>query len=124
MNKTISASEIRGWLLGLLILLLIPASAFAQNQRTVTGTVSDETGEPLIGATVKVVGQPIGAATDFDGRYTLKIPADAKQLTVSYVGYNNLIVNITSNVKNITMKPNSKIWDEIEIGRASCRERV
>src|SRR3712207_8886891 len=50
MNKTISASEIRGWLLGLLILLLIHASAFAQNQRTVTGTVSDETGEPLIGA--------------------------------------------------------------------------
>src|SRR3712207_5229107 len=115
MNKTISASEIRGWLLGLLILLLIPASAFAQNQRTVTGTVSDETGEPLIGATVKVAGQPIGAATDFDGRYTLKIPADAKQLTVSYVGYNNLIVNITSNVMNITMKPNSKILDEIVV---------
>ena len=70
MDKAVCASEIKSWLLGLILtILFIPVSAFAQNQRTVTGTVSDETGEPLIGATVKVVGEPIGVATDIDGHF-------------------------------------------------------
>ena len=97
MDKAIGYAESRSWLLGVILsILLIPVSAYAQNQRTVTGTVMDESGEPLIGASVKVVGEPIGAATDLDGRYTLKVPAAAKQLTFSYVGYKNLTVHITS----------------------------
>jgi iron complex outermembrane receptor protein len=96
-------------------MLLLPVSAFAQNQRTVTGTVSDETGEFLIGATVKVVGEPIGASTDLDGRYTLKVPATAKQLSFSYVGYNNLVVDITSDVLDVTMEPNNEILDEVVV---------
>ena len=116
MYKTECASEVRSRLLGLLLaILLIPVSAFAQNQRTVTGTVIDETGEPLIGATVKVVGEPIGTATDLDGQFSLNIPASAKQLVVSYVGYDNLTVDITSDVLNITMKQNSEILDEVVV---------
>ena len=116
MNNTIGHVEIRGLLLRLLFsLLLIPVSAYAQNQKTVTGTVIDETGEPLIGATVKVVGKSIGAITDFDGHYSLTVPADTKQLSFSYVGYKDYIADITSNVINVTMKPNSKVLDEVVV---------
>ena len=116
MDKAIGNAEIRSWLLGLIIsILLIPVSAYAQTQKTVTGTVIDETGEPLIGATVKVVGEPICASTDFDGHYVLKIPTTAKQLAFSYVGYDNLIVDITSDVIDVTMRPNSEVLDEIVV---------
>lgn len=116
MNNTIGHVEIRGLLLRLLFsILLMPVSAYAQNQKTVTGTVIDETGEPLIGATVKVVGKSIGAITDFDGHYSLTVPADTKQLSFSYVGYKDYIADITSNVINVTMKPNSKVLDEVVV---------
>lgn len=116
MDKAIGYAESRSWLLGVILsILLIPVSAYAQNQRTVTGTVMDESGEPLIGASVKVVGEPIGAATDLDGRYTLKVPAAAKQLTFSYVGYKNLTVHITSNVIDVTLKPNNEVLDEVVV---------
>lgn len=116
MDKAIGNVELRSWLLGILFsILLIPVSAYAQTQRTVTGTVIDETGEPLIGATVKVVGESIGASTDIDGHYTLKVPATAKQLAFSYVGYDNLVVDITSDVIDVTMKPNSEVLDEVVV---------
>lgn len=116
MSKTIGNAEVRSWLLGLLLsILLIPDSAYAQTQRTVTGTVIDETGEPLIGATVKVVGEPAGASTDIDGHYSLKTTTAARQLTFSYLGYDNLTVDITSDIMNVTMKTNSEILDEVVV---------
>lgn len=96
-------------------ILLIPVSAYAQIQRTVTGTVIDESGDPLIGATVKVVGEHIGVSTDLDGHYTLKIPATAKQLSFSYVGYENLVVDVTSDVIDVTMTPDSEVLDEVVV---------
>lgn len=116
MERAINATELRRWLLGIfLAMLLMPVPAFAQNLRTVTGTVIDETGEPLLGATVRVTGETIGTATDLDGRFTLKIPQSARQLTVSYVGYDNLTVDITSDAMTITMKPNSELLDEVVV---------
>lgn len=116
MNKTICAAERRRWVLGLfLALLLMPVSAFAQNQRTVTGTVYDENGEPLIGAVVKVVGEATGAATDIDGRYALRVPPGAARLEVTYVGYDKLVVDIGSDVVDITMKPNSALLEEVVV---------
>jgi len=60
-------------------------SAFAQNQ-TVTGTVLDENGEPVIGATVTVAGTKTATITDFDGNYKLSVPKGAK-VTITYIGY-------------------------------------
>lgn len=116
MNKSIGATRIRSRLLGLfLAILFIPVSVFAQSQRTVTGTVNDETGEPLIGATVQIVGTTIGTSTDFDGKFSLKVPATGKQLHVVYVGYNPITVDITSDVINLTMKPNAEALDEVVV---------
>lgn len=70
--------------IGLLALLAMPA--FAQNQ-TFKGTVVDEAGEPIIGASVVVEGQKgMGTVTDFDGNYSLQAPKNAK-VTISYIGF-------------------------------------
>ncbi len=57
------------------------------SQRRITGTVRDELGDPLIGATVQVVGTVTGALTDAEGRFTLDIPNDNAMIMVSFVGY-------------------------------------
>ena len=71
-------------------------------QRTITGTVTDgETGDPLIGASVLVIGTSTGAVTDFDGKYSINIPEDATELEFSYTGYTATRIAIgTSNVVN------------------------
>lgn len=74
----------------------VAASVYAQTQRTVTGTVVDEMGESIIGASVKVANAPVGVITDFDGKFTLKVPSKTKQLIISYVGYITQTVDITS----------------------------
>ena len=107
---------VRNVLLGILFtILLIPVTAKAQNQRTVTGTVTDETGEPLIGAMVKITDQNIGTVTDIDGNFTLNVGANAKSLTVSYVGYMATTVAITPGDMKITLRSNSELLDEVVV---------
>lgn len=116
MKPTEGATGIKGWILGFLFsILLLPASVNAQNQQTVTGTVIDETGEPLIGATIKVIGHNIGVATGVDGRFSMSVPGEAKQLMVSYVGYDNLTADITPGEMTFRMKPNSEVLDEVVV---------
>jgi hypothetical protein len=55
-------------------------------QKEITGNVTDSSGEPLPGATVMVKGTTIGTITDVDGNFTLRIPANAQTLQVSFVG--------------------------------------
>lgn len=99
----------------LLALVLLPVAAYAQTQRTVTGTVVDESGEPLIGATVMAVGANAGTATDIDGQYSLRVPQSVRQLVFSYVGYDNLTADIKSDVLNVTMRTNSELLDEVVV---------
>ena len=67
-------------------MMLAPSMAQAQTQ-TVKGTVLDETGEPVIGATIKIAGQAQGGVvTDFDGNYEIAVPENAK-ITITYIGY-------------------------------------
>ena len=67
------------------MMLMFSASALAQN-KTMTGTVVDELGEPVIGATVTVEGTKIATITDMDGNYSVSAPAGSK-VTISYIGY-------------------------------------
>ena len=66
-------------------MLMFSASAVAQNQ-TVSGTVLDELGEPVIGATVTVDGTKNATVTDLDGNYKIQAPKGAK-VTITYIGY-------------------------------------
>lgn len=115
MEKAKFAAEIRHRVLAMLmVLMMLPASAFAQ-LRTVTGTVTDETGEPLIGATVKVAGTSIGAVTNIDGEYSVRIPADARELTFSYVGYSTVTRPADADVIDVQLLPNSEVLDEVVV---------
>ena len=71
-------------LVTLFLLCLFPMGALAQN--VVKGTVNDEAGEPIIGATVKVKGSNAGSITDFDGKFSVQAASNAT-LEISYVGY-------------------------------------
>src|SRR5665648_14904 len=68
-----------------LLMVLMTGMAFAQ-KKAITGAVTDQTGSPIPGVTVIVKGTSIGVVTDFDGKYTLSVPADAKVLNFSFVG--------------------------------------
>lgn len=96
-------------------ILLLPASVYAQTQRTVTGTVVDEMGESIIGASVKVANAPVGVITDFDGKFTLKVPSKTKQLIISYVGYITQTVDITSDVIHVKMRTDNQLLEEVVV---------
>lgn len=72
----------------LLLFLAMSVSVVLYGQRTVSGTVTDVDGEPLIGANVTVVGEDgYGTITDFDGYYELQVPEGADMLLISYTGF-------------------------------------
>lgn len=81
----------------------------------ISGTVVDETGEPLIGATVMDAKSKTGAATDIDGRFTLTVKLPA-QLTISYIGYETQSVKVT-NTQELTVKlsQNKQMLDEVVV---------
>ncbi|MDE5661008.1 MAG: SusC/RagA family TonB-linked outer membrane protein, partial [Muribaculaceae bacterium] len=92
-----------------------PAPAAAQQTvMTVSGVIVDESGEPLIGASVTVKGQPGGAVTDIDGKYSIKAQSGAT-LVVSYVGYKPKEVKVTGNVVNITMTEDTSLLNEVVV---------
>lgn len=104
----------------LLVTCMLPALA---QKITVHGTVVDETGEALIGATVMEKGTTTGTATDFDGKFELNVPAQAT-LTVSYVGYDaqEVAVNGQTNL-HIVMKENATMLnDVVVIGYGSVKK--
>ena len=76
---------------------MFSASALAQNQ-TVSGTVLDELGEPVIGATVTVEGEKTATITDMDGNYKIAVPK-GKKITISYIGYMPMTVAPGGTVK-------------------------
>ena len=64
------------------------------DDKVITGVITDDSGEPLIGANVLVKGTSIGTITDIDGSFTLSVPNDATTLVISYAGYEDKEVSI------------------------------
>ena len=67
-------------------------AAFSQG-RTVSGTVTDDTGEPMVGMTVFITGTTTGVPTDIDGRYSIRV-TDGASLTFSYLGYRTQVITV------------------------------
>ena len=101
---------------GLAFLLLLCASmAFAQTG-TVTGTVTDASGEPLIGVNVLVKGTAMGAITDFNGKYAIQqVPANAI-LVFSYIGFSNQEIAVSNQrVINAQLREDTQRLDEVVV---------
>ena len=106
----------------LFLLCMIP---LGMNAQTVKGTVSDESGEPIIGATVKVLGSNEGAITDFDGNYSVKAASDAT-LNFSYVGYVSQQVKVGGKTTiNVTLtEDNTTLNDVVVIGYGTMKKKL
>jgi len=84
--------------------------------KTITGTVTDEFGESLIGVNIAVKGTTIGTQTDVDGSFELSIPDDATTLVFSYLGYVTMDVDVsTQSVVNIIMEEEATALDEVVV---------
>ena len=92
------------------------SAAFAQSGgRTITGKVTDDTNEPLIGVNVLVAGTAVGTITDFDGNYSLTVPDGAKELQFSYIGYASQTIAIKGNVLNVQLQPDSQVLSDVVV---------
>ena len=105
-----------------MLMLCISVHVVAQN-KTITGRVSNEQGEPLSGATVSVKNQAVSTQTDAGGNFSLALPANAKSLVVSYVGMEPLEISIgTKNNFSVSLKPAvTTLSDVVAIGYGTVR---
>ena len=104
--------------------LLFSVLSFAQT--TVTGTVNDESGLPLPGANIIVVGTSSGAISDFDGKFTLKVSQNPPfTIQVSSIGFETSTQEITSNNQDITVAlVEGSVLDEVVISASRTPERI
>jgi len=105
--------------------LLLSLAGFAQT-RTVTGTVTSETGEPVPGASVKAVGTTTGTSTDAQGSFALSVPPSVTQLEISFVGYATQKVSIAGKESvTVQLQPSSaEALDEVVvIGYGQVRKK-
>ncbi len=111
--------------LSLVLVLVLSSLATLVAQRTISGTVTDDQSEALIGATVLVEGTSTGTVTDIDGNYSLDVPADGKALIISYTGYSTAIVEIgAGNVVDVVLSTDViGLEDVIVVGYAPTRRK-
>ena len=95
------------------MLLVVTLAAFAQ-QVQVTGVVSDPTGEPVIGASILVVGTTSGTITDFDGNFSLYADKGAT-IKISYVGYKEMSVIVDGKPLNIVLQEDSELLEDVVV---------
>ena len=94
-----------------------------QQQQVVHGVVLDETGEPIIGANVKVVGTTSGTISDMDGKFSLNAPTGSK-VEISFIGYQTQVITVQgrTNLK-VVMREDSKLLDEVVIVGYGTQDR-
>jgi len=99
----------------LLIMCLGVTVSFAQ--RTVSGTVTDQNNDPVIGAAVLVKGTTSGTTTDLDGQFSIDVPSTDAQLEISYLGYRKQLVDIDddNSVMTIAMFEDVNQLDEVVV---------
>lgn len=93
------------------VLALLPAAALAQGMVTVSGTVADSNGDPLIGCSVQLKGSGVGTVTDLDGHFKLQVP-EGKTLTFSYIGYKTKELKAQKNMK-VTLDDDTHVLNEV-----------
>ena len=109
----------------ILALLGMVTAVSLSAQTTITGVVTDESGEPLIGAGVVVEGTTNGTITGLDGDYTISVPASAKNLVFSFIGLAEQVVPIEGRTRiDVVLKADATFLDEVVVvGYATVKRR-
>jgi len=99
-----------------ILLLFCATTVFAQQRNTLSGTITDTNGEPLIGANVTVKGTTLGSITDVNGKYTIQqVPSNAT-LVIAYIGYLSKEVEVGGKSKvDIQLKEDTQNLDEVVV---------
>lgn len=102
-------------ILTVLAFLVMPLVTFAQDNITVSGTVTDDTDQPVIGASVMVKGSTTGVPTDLDGKYTIDVPADAV-LEFSSVGLRTVDIQVNGRaVINVVLNTDNTFLESVVV---------
>ena len=96
--------------------------SLAAQTRTYHGTVVDAENEPLIGATIMPIGGGQGAAADFDGNFTLTVPANVKKAKVSYVGYETKTVDLADGMKIVLSSTDTSLDDVVVVAYGTANK--
>ena len=100
-------------------------TALQQTDKTVTGTVVDAQGEPLIGVSVSVQGTSEGTATDINGRYSLRFQTDRQTLVFSYIGFKTVTIPAAGREQiNVTMQEDIQALEDVVIVGYGTQKRV
>ncbi len=102
--------------------LLLFLNSFSQ-ERTITGTITDDKGTPLTGATVSVKNTKVSTSTNTNGAFNLRVPSNARTLVVSYVGMQLSEVAIgNGNAINVALNPTADaLTDVVVVGYGRSR---
>ena len=102
--------------LSLVLVLALFGVSFIFAQRNITGNVTDEAGEALIGVSILAKGSSIGTVTDIDGSYSLKIPDGTTHLIFSYTGFGSQEIELgVSNVVDVSMAEAAEQLSEVVV---------
>lgn len=96
-------------------------SSFAQGF-TAKGNVMDKEKQPIIGANVWVKGSKVGTITDLSGNFSIEVPGRNSVLVVKYVGYKDLEVSASSNMRIIMEEDSELLEDVVVIGYGSVKK--
>ncbi len=116
MNKCIYCKKfIQFRFVAIVVLLLLPLMVAAQTKK-VTGIITDETGEAITGALVKIPQTTLGTMTNVNGQYAIELPQGKNQLEFSFLGYEKQIIEVNSRDQiNVRLQPTSFDIDEVVV---------
>jgi TonB-linked SusC/RagA family outer membrane protein len=109
-----------------LICLLISISGnLAAQSIPISGTITDNNGEPLVGVSITIKGTSQGTISDLDGMYSISVPNSKSELVFSYIGYSTQTITVgNQKVINVPLKENTLLLDEaVVIGYGSQRKQ-
>lgn len=120
MNKNLSIKL----LLSFLLISLFHFLAFAQDAKTLSGTITDTSGEPIIGANVTEKGTTNGTITDLNGYFTLKA-SSRSTLTISFIGYTEVNIPVgNQSVFNVQLKEDTQNLEEVVVIGFGTQKKV
>jgi len=108
-----------------LLLIALLVCSFTYAQRSIHGKVLDESGQPIIGATILVPGTQLGTTTNNEGNFTLQVPESASQLQIRSIGYEATTLPLTAeNAYTITLHPAAHSLNQVVVTALGIRRDV
>ncbi|GAB5552701.1 MAG: TonB-dependent receptor [Saprospiraceae bacterium] len=100
--------------LTLILFLVSGFTCLLWGQMTVTGTVTDPGGEPLIGVSILISGTTTGVISDLDGKYSLQVPSSDSEIQFTYTGFESYRVQVgNQSIIDVTLQESNELLDEV-----------